>query len=310
MKRYPAWQALFRSFYHTDFYRDTASNWKGLGFFYLFLLAAFSSLIWALIAFFFVAQLCDKHLLPIADRFPTVTAQNDKYSIDKPSPYFIEDDLLGTVFTFDTSGSTKALDHPGVLVTDEAVINSQQRSGTNELKQTVAMQASGSKGTFGKNDARNMVLALRNFGPMLVFVICLFWLTLFNFFQALIYGSLGLISNSLLKTRLTYSQLVRLAALAMTPPIVLNWLIKPIFTMPFGMEQGISFILSMVYLFVGVRACKTLLWSQDGPFGQESPVPESAAPSTFQSFQPPANQATQPEQTLPSPDAPEQPPTS
>jgi hypothetical protein len=317
MKRYPAWQALYRSFYHTDFYRDVASNWKGLGFLYLFLLAGVSSLIAAVAVFFFLAQLCDRHLLPIADQFPTITSKNDNFSMDKPSPYYVKDDVFGTVFTFDTSGNTKTLDHPGILVTDQAVINEQQKVGSTDLQESVVMQASGSNGSFGKAEARNIVLMLRNFGPLVVFGFCLVWFTSSYFCQALFYGTLGLIFNAVLKTQLSYLQLVRLAALAMTPPVLVNWLIAPVYTMNLGIQMGISFVISMGYLFIGIRACKPLLWSTESPFPSASagsPASQTSASATsYQSEQSMKSGATpepQPEQPPTAPDSPEQPPVS
>ena len=324
MKRYPAWQALYRSFFHADFYRDVASNWKGLGFLYLFLLAGVSSLLMSLVMFFLLAQFCDKHLLPIADQFPTITAANDKYSIDRPSPYIIKDNMFGDAITFDSSGTTKTLDHPGILVTDEAILIVQPKPGSldrNELEAKPIFPASGAKGTFGKAEARNCVLMIRNFLPLIVFAALWFFGTIFNLLQGLLYGAFGLISNSILKTQLTYLQLVRLAALAMTPPMLLNMVLKPIFLMnpfvaspyngPF-LEPGISFIVSMIYLFIGIQACKTLLWTTESPFPSTASASASPAPSAaaggeaFQEVHP----ATQPEQSSPTSDSPEQPPTS
>jgi hypothetical protein len=69
-----------------------------------------------------------------------------------------------------------------------------------------------------------------------------------------------LIFNSILKTGLTYTQLTRLAAIAITPPLIVDTVVKifllsALFT-PLGWLA--SFAVSMGYLFLGVRACKTL----------------------------------------------------
>lgn len=265
MKRYPAWQAIFRSFYSTDFYKDAAINWKGLGFLYLCLLAGFNSLVWAIMVQIMIANVCDKHLFPIADQFPTITVKDDKFSMDKPSPYKIEDPTYGTIFTFDTSGKTTTLDHPGMLITDSDVSIAQpQQSTTGSDVSTIEtkslLKASAAKGAFNKTDARGYVQFFRTYVSSFLFAFAWMGGTIFVLIQAIVYGLFGLIFNSILKTGLTYTQLTRLAAIAITPPLIVDTVVKifllsALFT-PLGWLA--SFAVSMGYLFLGVRACKTL----------------------------------------------------
>jgi len=315
MKRYPAWQALFRCFFSSDFYRDVATNWKGLGFLYLSLLAGVSSLVFALIAFVTIAGICDRHLLPIADQFPTITSADDKFSIDRPSPYYIKDDLFP--FTFDTSGNTTTLDNVGVLITDKDILFRQRspnpvsadREETEGSATKSVLKASSTKGVFSKTDARSFVLILRNYVPIALFFIAWINGTIFVIVQALIYGLFGLIFNSILKTKLSFIQLTRIAAVAMTPPLLADITLKVVYPMFQPVGWACSFIVSMIYLFIGVRACKTLLCATDSPFPSaphEAPVSEPLhSPNSTDS----PGTTAQPEQTEVTTDTAEQPPS-
>jgi hypothetical protein len=263
MQRYPAWQALYRSFYSMDFYRDVAANWKEVGFLYLFLMAGLS---WAAVAISFQIAFSanlDKILL-VLDQMPTISSNMTKFSIDKPCPYHIRDLSSGQpIVTFDTSGATKSLDGPGLLLTDHELISFTSEGAlgrTSEPK--VLLKASAGPFSISKKAARDWFFLIFNFGALLVFFFC--WLAgvIFLFVQASLYALAGLIFQAILKVHLGFAQLMRIAALSITPPLILDTVLKALNPSFLPLDKSswgfrlVWFCVSMVYLYLGIVANK------------------------------------------------------
>ena len=127
--------------------------------------------------------------------------------------------------TFDTSGKTQTLKQPGILVTDDSILYIQAAPESADLPTAsapppqVLFTAGKVKGSFTADKVKNLLSTVRSYVGIAAFgLFCVFG-SLFLFLQALIYGLFGLIFNAILKTRLEFSQLVRLAAIAITPGI-------------------------------------------------------------------------------------------
>ena len=75
----------------------------------------------------------------------------------------------------------------------------------------------------------------------------------FRILQSLLYGAIGLLFASMLKTELGYPAAVRLAVIAVTPVVLLDTVFGLAgVTVPYGWLLGIGIALG--YLFFGVRA--------------------------------------------------------
>ena len=278
MKRYPAWQAVFRSFYSLAFYRDVAQNWSEFGFVHLWLLAGFNWLVLAITLHFMINSFCDKYVTPLVDQLPTITSTNGKFSIDKPSPYYIRDVSSGKpVITFDMSGKPEANYSSRYLITENSIL---MHTGTEDTTQTykeVMNPSQAGPGVFTGQSIRDSVTLLRTCGAAIVFVLGWMLGTIFLFVQALFYAVGGLIFSAISGTKLSYPQLVRLSAIAITPPALIDTVarsVTPWFVyysnLPLFMVVGLG--ISMIYLIVAIVSCKRLFAAPFGTAFDTSPL--------------------------------------
>jgi hypothetical protein len=254
-----------------DFYRDVAEHWGEIGFLYLFLLAG---LYWSLTTAAMQVTLSsaiDKDLIPLASQMPELKSVDGKFQIDKPSPYtmkFRDQEL----FIFDTTGNTQTLTKPGMLITDKEVLyfsgrgysSGSDSSGSGEAK--VLMKASDLTSTVSPVILRQWIEVFRNFFWIGILVGGWFSGTIFLYCLALVYGIIGLIFNAITQAQLKFGQLMRLSAVAITPPLVTEATLKLVAHIcnPTGAEihdmllKIGGFVASMVYLFLGVNAYKSI----------------------------------------------------
>lgn len=259
MKRYPAWQAPFRCFYSMDFYRDVAANWGEIGFLYLFSMVASVSFLLAIVFQLTVTPACDRFFLPLAEQWPTITAEDGKFSIDKESPYRVKDTAGNTLVLFDMNGTSPP--EGAVYVTANAIRLNVAEPSTGEPLDAKTWPF---QGTCTTQMVVGFVKAVRDWGALTVFAISVLAGTIYRLFQALFYGAIGMIISAIMHANLRYTQLVRLAALSLTP----MWLLEVALSLALAnimsslvikfLFNAAAFMVSMIYLGLAVNACKKL----------------------------------------------------
>jgi Protein of unknown function (DUF1189) len=225
--RYPAWQGVFRSTFSWDFYQDVGRNWHGLGLLYLFLVVG---LVWMPIAFrthVILNKMIESAVLPVVAQMPVLTTKDGKFEIDKPSPYTV---MTGgqVLFTYDTSGKTQQLQSFGWLVTDKA-ITIQNGAGVSKTVGT-AEQLSGR--SISAQTVIEYVNLIKNLiGPILFLIawpICFVCCAV----QSVIYGFVGVLFAKFWQANLSVQTLIRLAAVALTPWLLFDLVLKLVNVMP------------------------------------------------------------------------------
>jgi Protein of unknown function (DUF1189) len=226
-RRYPAWQALFRSTFSMDFYQDVGRNWHGFGLIYLALVVG---LVWLPIVFrthIILSALVDKTILPIVAQMPMLTRADGKFQIDKPSPYTITNGGQ-VLFTYDTSGKTQQLQSFGWLVTDQT-ISIQNGAGA---EKTLATAEQFSSRAIGPKIILEYVTFFKNLiGPaifLIVWPICFVCCAV----QSVIYAFVGVLFAKFWQANLSQQALIRLSAVALTPWLLIDLLLKLTNVMP------------------------------------------------------------------------------
>jgi hypothetical protein len=236
MKQYSGWQALFLSFWSADLYRDVAKQWQGVG--YLYLLAVVS-----LTVLFVSAQIqvvgvpkAQELVDSIINQLPSIKIEKGKLSIDKASPYVIRDPKSGiTLITFDMSDKPMSLaESKGmVLVTTKSVIARKHTSlrkdtgadGRSVVEEVYPLDAVDSF-TLDKALVETTIHTFLNWVGVLVFAVWLPFGFLFCVVQTLIYALFGKVFTSMMSVDLGYPTLIRLAAIALTPVLLLDSVVK------------------------------------------------------------------------------------
>jgi hypothetical protein len=89
MKEFSGWQALFLSFWSAQLYRDVAKHWQGTGYTYLFLVLCVTSIMYCVKLQLLANNIFDTIVYRILLQVPNVTCTHGEISIDRPSPYTV-----------------------------------------------------------------------------------------------------------------------------------------------------------------------------------------------------------------------------
>lgn len=248
MKQYNIFQPFLLSFYSKPLYRDVGHNWRGIGLLYLLFLSAVLCFV-SLYLYYAMSKTIAGHLEPLIAQLPTITVQQGKISIDKPTPYLIKTPNNNVIAVIDTSGQSNSLEttHAWILLTQDKLLI--QRSAN----QTTSYDLS--------NLHNNVYTPEKVAGYMQILVPTLvgaiFVLTfLLEFIRNLVVVLLlAGIAKIFTHTTLTYKTVCRLGAIAITPALILATLLSLLyFKLPYAWL--IYFPLTLAYLLYGIEANK------------------------------------------------------
>lgn len=250
MKRYTYFHGLILSFFSKAFYRDVGLNWAGTGLLYI---AVILALLWIPTVIKMqreFAHFVDNDAPAMTKQIPAVTIKNGVLSTDVQTPYFIKNPDDGTpLAVIDTTGQYTSLDETPatVLVTKNKVI-AKNRNETRiyDLSTVESFEIDRARVEGWLGTAKQWLI------PVL-YPLAVLFAFIFRAVQILIYALIGLAFASMLHTSLNYKTLMRLAAVAITPVLVLDLLLEFLpFKIPLWTILGIGVALG--YLFFAVKS--------------------------------------------------------
>ena len=249
MKRYSIFHAFVLSFFSKSFYQDVGQRWRGTG---LAFLLGVLALVWiptTIKLHWTLSRFVRESAPRLTKQIPAITISNGEVSTDVPTPYFINDPETGTpMIIIDTTGEYESLDNtPAKVLLTRSKLITQQRAETRvyDLRDVKSFYVDRVRVegwlTFG---ARWFALVAYPFVLVFSFI--------FRTIQVLIYALFGMIFASLLNAKLSYQTLMRLAAVSLTPVLVLNLIMEfvPLW-IPGWWLLGIS--IALIYLFLAVK---------------------------------------------------------
>jgi hypothetical protein len=250
MKRYSIFHPLVLSFFSKSLYRDVGKHWRGTGLLYLLVVLA---LVW--IPTMIKGQLemskwVEGDSKEITKQIPAITISKGQVSTDVPMPYFIKDPKSGaTIAIIDTTGQYQTLENTDAkfLLTKSKLIMSKSTMETQTYDLSNVQ-------SFYLDRARVegwLVTVSRWFGPVL-YPLALIFSFIFRAIQILIYALIGLLFAQMLHAKLDYKTLMRLAAISITPVLMLDLLFEfvPV-RIPGWWLLGI--VIALGYLFFAVK---------------------------------------------------------
>jgi hypothetical protein len=251
MSKYTLFQIPPLSFYSTDLYRDMALNKEGIGFGYLFLLLA---VCWLVLVFSIgnkVSSYFDDYSPGFLAQFPEITIFDGQASIRESQPYYMDDPETGMPFAvIDTTGSIKSLDETEAVMlltrNDLIVEKSEMETRSFNLSEMEDM-------VIDRELLTTWIEATKSYLPVVMYPFALAGSYFYRIVQVLVYALIGLLFASICKTELEYSQLLRLSVVAVTPSIIINTLFW-VTGINLPMAGLMFFVLTMVYLFLGIKA--------------------------------------------------------
>jgi len=252
MKTYAGWQAVYLSFFSADFYRYVAKNWKGVGYQYLFLLVAIFAAVNAIVIQVMAStMLSPENVNPTLDKWPGVTVDGGKLSIDRASPYVV--DFGGSIIDFDTTSDAKfPAGKQGLLVTNSSV-HTVGPSGDNSIIE-LSQYSTFPKMVLDKAMLLSIINLFKTWVGIVIFVFTDLGLLLVCMFQTVFYALAGMIAAKAMNVDLSYSQLVRLTSVALTPVLILDAIITRLH--PFPGWGFLTIFIAIGFLIFGVYANK------------------------------------------------------
>jgi len=252
MKKFSIMHIPVLSFFSKGLYRDVGLHWKGLNFSYLLLLLAICWIPTMIKIHVCFSNFVNNDAPAVVEQVPEVTITNGEVSISEPQPYYIKDPENGDVLAIiDTTGTVKSLEDPNAmcLVTKNKVMwrQSEFETRTIDLAKVENFVL----------DSERIMGWLHTASKLIVIAIYPFALLgsyLYRIVQALIYAAVGLLFASWCKVTLSYSALLRLAVVAVTPCVLVKTILG-LSGVHLPYAWLIYLLIALWYLFFGVKAC-------------------------------------------------------
>lgn len=249
MKRYSFLHAFIFSFFSKSFYQDVARHWRGTGYLYIFialLVLWIPSVIRVHLGF---SRFADQQAPAFIKQIPRITIRKGELSTDVTTPYFIRAEDGTPLVIIDTTGQYQSLDDTKayVLLTKNKVL------ARDERKTSIYDLSSLDSFDFDRTRAESWLQTARTWLVPIFFPLAVLFSFIFRAVQILIYAAIGLLFTRMLNANLSYLTLMRLAAVALTPVLLLNLLFE---FMPFRVPGWwlIGTLIGLGYLFFGVRS--------------------------------------------------------
>jgi hypothetical protein len=242
---------LVLSFFSKSLYRDVGQYWRGTGLAYLLLVLA---LLWIPTVVKMqtgLAHFVDQDTKKFTAQVPAITISHGKVSTDVTTPYFIKNPDDGTDFMIiDTTGEYRNLDNTSAtaLLTKSQVM---MRKGKAETR--VYELASVESFFVDRARVENWLLTGKHWFIPIGYPLFVVFSFVFRAIQVLIYALIGLLFARMWQVNLDYKALMRLAAICITPVMVLNLILEFVpLHIPLWSWLGIGIALG--YLLFAVKA--------------------------------------------------------
>jgi uncharacterized protein DUF1189 len=249
MKRYSYFHAFIFSFFSKSFYQDVARYWRGTGYLYIFialLLLWIPSMIRMQRGF---ARFAEQEAPPFMKQIPHITIRKGEVSTDVTNPYFIKADDGKPLVIIDTTGQYQNLDD-----TEAFILLTKNKVFARDERQARIFDLSGVESfDFDRTRAESWLQNVRTWLVPVIFPLAVLFSFIFRAIQILIYAAIGLLFARMLNANLSYLTLMRLAAVALTPVLLLNLILEFV---PFAVPGRwlIGILIGLGYLFFAVRS--------------------------------------------------------
>ena len=252
MKRYTIIHPLYMAFYSKSLYRDVASNWPAwLCFLYLLSLLALSWIPGMIRLDSDISDFISEEAPKFVNQLPTVRISKGYASVTVPQPYIIKDPDKGDpVMIIDTTGQTTSLDNSQaiILLTKTQLIVKDRLQGSRKLDLSEMDDI-----TIDKTLVYDWLESFTEWFAILLYPFAVLFSFAFRSGQAAIYALIGFLFSRVMKVGLDYGIIIKLAAISLTPVIVLNTL-TIFFRIPIPSATFANALIAAGYLIFAIRS--------------------------------------------------------
>jgi hypothetical protein len=272
MRRYSIFHPLVLSFFSKSLYRDVGRNWRGTGLLYLLVVL---TLVWIptmIKGHLDMSRWVDGDSKEITKQIPAITISNGQVSTDVTTPHFIKDPKTGMdIAIIDTTGEYETLENTDakLLLTKSKLVVSRSagRTETHDLSGVQSFYVD-------RSMVESWLVTAKHWLFLVLYPLALLFSFIIRAIQILIYALIGLLFARILHTNLDFKTLMRLAAIAITPVLILNLLFE---FLPVGIPWWflLGIIIALAYLFFAVKVNAK---PEDVPQYQPPPVYPTVMP--------------------------------
>ncbi len=248
-KKYSILHLPLLSFFSKRLYRDVGHNWKGANMTYLFLLLAICWIPPTLSLRKDMLQSLDSNQMQIINQLPEIHIEDGQVKVDQQEPLYIKRKDGTVAAIIDTTGSMNYIDNDGVVAllteTDLIIRRGKKQFNTLNLAQISDFH-------FNKHIANQWIQMTKNSLAPLSYGIFLLLSYIFTVLLMLLVAIVGLILSSMMHSSLKFPGVLRIAAAAATPSIIL---IAASIAMRQAIPGLIYGVVTLLYLLVGIISC-------------------------------------------------------
>ncbi len=248
-KKYSILHLPILSFFSKRLYRDVGRNWKGANMTYLFLLLAICLIPPTINLRKDLIQTLDGKHVELINQLPDIHIEDGRVKIDQTEPQLIKHNGK-TVAIIDTTGSMNYIDDENVmaLLTENKLIvrRGKKQFNTLDLSQV-------SEFHLNKQIANQWIQMTKNSLAPLSYGIFLLLSYIFAVLLMLLTAVVGLILSAAMHSSLKFSGILRIAAAAATPSIILIAISTALGQAIPGLIYA---VVTLLYLLLGIMACR------------------------------------------------------
>lgn len=250
MKKYTALQIPLLSFYSRNLYREACFDWKGTGLGYLFLLLAVCWIPPIIKIHIMFSNYIEMDAPKIVSQIPQITFSDGIAYVYAPQPYNIKNpDTQKVIIIIDTTGEINTLkDTEAVLLvtkTEAIFKKSDKETRSYNYKEL-------DKVILNQQKINEWLEIARKYWAVVFYPFVVSGEFIFRIVQILIYAAIGNLMASESRSKIPYDAFMRLSVVAVTPCIITSTILAIVgINLPYA---GLWFFLvTMIYLFIGVR---------------------------------------------------------
>jgi hypothetical protein len=248
--------ALWQSFFSPALYVDVARRWQGIGFLYLLLIVTMS---WLpdLVKMQGSLREWNRHAAEgLIRQVPAIDISDGAASADVDTPYFVKDPKDGKILAIiDFTGQYTNLEKSSAIV----LLTRKEVTLKHSSRETRTYSLSGVKHfAIDQTRVRHWVHLFVTWIVLLIAPLVIVFTYAFRMIQALIYAAVGMAFANWFHVKLTYSALLRIACVALTPVVIFIMVtdLLPMFrTFPRPLVWLIHIAIALWYVSFAVKSC-------------------------------------------------------
>ncbi|HEY1096099.1 MAG TPA: DUF1189 family protein [Alphaproteobacteria bacterium] len=256
MKKYL--KALYESFGQVRFYHEAIYQWTGSALAYLLVLATLVSIALAVQLTITIQTFNQQELPHLLQQWPKITLQEGEVIMTVPQPYKITSRSGTTLIYIDTTKNETELgkEKAALLVGKDFVLN---KRSDNNVQKTDLSKFKSTTYVMDRAKIENFFTSF-TYAPFIALpiILCGQWLMLLA--MTIVAGTLSYVVTAYMKEEFDFETRMRIGAVALTPPFIINQLLH-IFT-TYSMGVWITLILWLLHMYViilGARAYQSKL---------------------------------------------------